>query len=418
MRAWKRWGIVAGWTTLILFAARLDMWLCFSSLDTKVDGFPLGGDFTMYYAAARALRLNPHANIYMLATLREAYAGGCGAPPQTTYPYQPLLALLLEPFTLLMCSTALYLWWQLSFLLWAVITYWFASDTVKRYGAGRGLLVGVLCITYIPVWNGLEHGQLHLLILFLFVLASRLAAAKRFPATGGVLAVGVVLKYIPAFLVAYHLVRGHWRVAFRAALVGGALLVGELLLVGPGLLATSIGGATSDVAAYSATAISWLIIVPDGVLLARLALAVTFVVVLVMAWRGRNGNNALGEGWVLCSLLLVTPLPWYHYLTWLLPSLVALLHATLDCLHRYSDRPGRSVFSIGTLARGVPFVGLAGAIWVIDAVGAPAVIGPALFLVWGLCAAFYVASAGIFEDLAIHVPMHVGPRSPHHIASR
>ncbi|MGH2486894.1 MAG: hypothetical protein ACRDHE_12865, partial [Ktedonobacterales bacterium] len=57
-------------------------------------------DFSHYYAAARALRLDPHANIYSMAVLSaSATASHVTAPPNIPYLYPPLPALLLIPFT-------------------------------------------------------------------------------------------------------------------------------------------------------------------------------------------------------------------------------------------------------------------------------------------------------------------------------
>ncbi|MGH2502319.1 MAG: hypothetical protein ACRDID_07360, partial [Ktedonobacterales bacterium] len=93
MRGWKWWAIVAGWTLIALVAVGYDAQLVTTPLSTVLGSFTVnarmttytvGGDFTMYYAAANALRLNPHANIYSLATIRAAYGGGCGQPPTTT----------------------------------------------------------------------------------------------------------------------------------------------------------------------------------------------------------------------------------------------------------------------------------------------------------------------------------------------
>lgn len=386
MRTSARWGIAICWLLLIGFAVGFDWHLLTTPLDTQLGLSSVGGDFTMYYAAARALRLNPHANIYSLATLHAAYTGGCGRPPTTTYPYQPLLALLLEPLTLLPCSTALYAWWQFSFLLWGAVTFWFARDATRQYGPGRGLLVGALCVFFRPIWNGLEYGQLHLLVLFLLALASRRAASRRLQGAGAVLALGVVTKYIPIIVVAFHLARGRWRVALGAALTGGALLLGELLIVGPGTLLSSVGGATADVATYAALHRSWLTGLPDGVWLARLLLLATFATLLVATARRWKLNEALGEGWVLCALLLALPLAWYHYLTWLLPLMIAILHAALDGAR--AIRPG---FSWEAITRRLPMLGFAlifGAILVPGA--GERLVGPALFVLWGLCGALYL----------------------------
>lgn len=413
MKGWRWWLIAIGWLLIILVAVGFDVQLVTTPLNTILGWFTIGGhlttytvggDFTMYYAAARALRLDPHANIYSLATLHAAYVGGCGQPPTTTYPYQPLLALLLEPVTLLPCSTALVAWWQLSFLLWALVTFWFARDATSVYGPGRGLLVGVLCLIYRPIWDGVEHGQIHLLILFVFVLASRFVARNQFQRGAGALAVGAVLKYFPGLLIAYHLARGRWRMALGAALTGIALLLAELLIVGPGTLIGSIRGATTDVATYATLHRIWSSVIPGGAMLAWLMLLVTFAALLALTWRQRTANEALGEGWVLCALLLVAPLAWYHYLTWLLPLLIALFHAALDGTRTIP--PG---FSLAAITRRLPLVGFALVIGMILVPGGEELlVGPALMVMWGLCGALYLLSSTRSSDMTAPVAIPAG----------
>jgi hypothetical protein len=319
----------------------------------------------------------------------------------TTYPYQPLLALLLEPLTLLPCSTALHAWWQFSFLLWGIVTFWFARDATRRYGAGRGLLVGALCLIYRPIWNGLTYGQIHLLVLFIFVLASRFTRRQQPGQAGSVLAVGSIFKYVPAILVAYHLVRGRYRVAVGAALTGIALLAVEILIVGPGTLAGSIGGATADVAFYAALHRSWLTIVPDGVWLARLMLLATFVASAVMTWRKWAVNEALGEGLVLCAALLAMPLAWYHYLTWLLPLLVALLHAALDGTRTIP--PG---LSLAAVVRRLPLLGFALPLGMLLVPGPEELlVGPALLMLWVVCGTLYLITARHTDSVIPRVPV-------------
>lgn len=413
-RGWKWWAVVAAWLLIIMFVAYFDAQLVAAPLSTvlgssstggHVTTYTLGGDFTMYYAAARALRQNPHANIYSLATLRAAYGGGCGQPPTTAYPYQPLLALLLEPMTLLPCSTALFAWWQLSFLLWGIITFWYTRDATVRYGPGRGLLVGALCAGFFPIWDGLEHGQLHLLILFVFVLASRLVARRLPQRAGGALAFGAVLKYFPAVVLVYHLARGRWKLALAAALTGIAMLLIELVIVGPMTLVGSIHGATADIATYAAMHRNWTTGIPAGPLLARLMLLTALGALAWLSWRRRAVNEALGEGWVLCAALLAAPLAWYHYLTWLLPAIIALFHAALDGTR--AIRPG---WSLEAITRRLPLVGFAAVIGMIEVPGAEEyAIGPALIILWVMCGSLILLNAWESRDPPSRIPAPAAP---------
>src|SRR5215813_1795293 len=70
----------------------------------------LGFDFSVYFAAALALRDNAHANIYSLQVLQTAAMAHSAAPPTVLYLYPPMLAVVLLPLTLLPYQAALHLW--------------------------------------------------------------------------------------------------------------------------------------------------------------------------------------------------------------------------------------------------------------------------------------------------------------------
>src|SRR5262249_54213824 len=85
--------------------------------------FPLlGYDFSVYFAAALALRDNPHANIYSLQVLQAAAAAHGAAPPTVLYLYPQALAALLIPLTVLPYRVALYAWTFLLVALWFMST--------------------------------------------------------------------------------------------------------------------------------------------------------------------------------------------------------------------------------------------------------------------------------------------------------
>src|SRR5215813_1858781 len=82
----------------------------------------LGFDFSVYFAAALALRDNPHANIYSLQVLQAAAAAHGAAPPTVLYLYPQALAALLIPLTVLPYRVALYAWTFLLVALWFMST--------------------------------------------------------------------------------------------------------------------------------------------------------------------------------------------------------------------------------------------------------------------------------------------------------
>ncbi|HKB49389.1 MAG TPA: hypothetical protein VKC57_16900, partial [Ktedonobacterales bacterium] len=80
-------------------------------------------DFSSYYAAALALRNDPHANIYAERVM--AHAGAAGhvlVQPPLPYTYPPLFAILLAPFTALSFRVLSRLWLFGNAALWLALT--------------------------------------------------------------------------------------------------------------------------------------------------------------------------------------------------------------------------------------------------------------------------------------------------------
>jgi hypothetical protein len=53
-----------------------------------------------------------------------------------------------------------------------------------------------------------------------------------------------------------------------------------------------------------------------------LVAAATGLISLGVVWR-RNGDELVGVGWMLCAMLLLSPLVWSFYLIWLAPTFIA-----------------------------------------------------------------------------------------------
>ncbi|HEX6817138.1 MAG TPA: glycosyltransferase 87 family protein, partial [Ktedonobacterales bacterium] len=86
-------------------------------------------DFSTYYAAARALRLDPHSDIYAQNVLAaSAAAGHVSQQPPLPYAYPPLGALLLIPLTLLPFAVAVHIWVAINITLWLVTTLLLARE--------------------------------------------------------------------------------------------------------------------------------------------------------------------------------------------------------------------------------------------------------------------------------------------------
>src|SRR5258707_24092 len=150
-------------------------------------------DFSSYYAAALALRNDPHANIYAESVI--AHAGAAGhvlVQPPLPYTYPPLFAILLAPFTTVSFRILSRLWLVGNAALWLALTLLLAAEMYRllprlsaSHASARGIraraaalvddplpLVAVavaawLCLPSAPAVQTLLTGQINFLVLAL-----------------------------------------------------------------------------------------------------------------------------------------------------------------------------------------------------------------------------------------------------------
>jgi hypothetical protein len=392
---WRRIGLAAGWGIVIGWSLIAPVFATSLQPDN-------GGDFGMYYATAETLRYSPHANIYDLRTLVSTVRtyGGCALPLNGPYPYQPLTALLIEPLTLLPCHDAATLWRFLNFALWFGGAALLSFHSWRRHGPVRALLVAMITLFFAPILSGIHLGQVHLIMLACMMAGIALVERDHEFTGGAALGLGVMLKYFPVALVFYYLLRGRWRVGVGAILVTAALAIMEDLIVGQQTLLASIGAGERDVRYYSASNQGghWMSSLPAGVALAYLAGAAFVVTVVALHWRrgGKPTNTSLGAGWAIATALIFSPLVWWFYMTWLLPAFLICLDVSIEFAKANRARGWRSVISSG-----IPFIALplSYGLLLIPAyfpgVAHYRFTAAGTLLLWLLCGALYVWSAGV-----------------------
>lgn len=321
---WKRYGMIAGW------------WIALGAFVSGMFfGVVHGGantwDFAIYLTAANALRHNPHAAIYSLSTIAATHSsyGGCAPVPHWGYLYQPLFAIILEPLTYLPCSAAAALWDVLNVAVMLACIIWLARRMGKRHGAGAILATVALCLLSVPLYNGLYYGQVHIITLGLCLAAASLMRRNHPRWAGATLAVGTFLKYLPALLLVYYLVRRQWAAAVGAAIVTPILALFELAIVGPATLRMSLSGGSGDL--LSTLSMSMTATTPnEPYILSFLVIGACTVAYIVLLLRKRDNDTSdlglsLGEAWAIGAMTFASPVVWYHYFTWLLPLSVVLL---------------------------------------------------------------------------------------------
>lgn len=360
-----------------------------------------GYDFSIYYAAAVALRENVHANIFDLHLL-QAVALAHGAPkPAAIYTYPPLLAILLIPLTFFSYHVALGIWTLLNLIAWifcaALLTAWLrrvlaagvtsfsvahtSGDALPAsLSPARGVLAPrlftlaiavFLVFSYQPIEQTLVLGQVSLFILFLLVLVPFLAERNRPYLAGGVLALAVWIKLFPAILIIYFMLRGRWRVV-GGVVAGMALLaLAQVPLIGvDGVLATRhvLDNGSFQAAQFHNEALArvplWIAAEFGGHLTPALTLAgdalvalvsIISLALLVRLRRQRSPRDTqgsldaaaanrelLGYSWALSAMVLIAPITWEHYDSWLLPAFIVSLGLAIRAVAAgFRDARGR-----------------------------------------------------------------------------
>ena len=329
-------------------------------------------DFSHYYAAARALRLDPHANIYSMAVLSaSATASYVVAPTDVPYLYPPLPALLLIPLTAFSFPVAADIFFAVNVLAWLLCMLLVAREVRLLLGASlaarqeqdtssSGLLARLLadpaplvalaiCAPLFflsrPGVSTLGNGQINFLVLLPLVCVPWLTRRGNERGTGIAIAIATMLKLTPGVLLLYLLVRRRWQALAAALITLAALSALSLLVVGPHVFfaypATVLqtGGANSSLPNNEALFAPVLLAVttanPALASAARMceyillgALAVELGVIL---WQSRPAGaihltaetlrrEALAYAMALCAIVLLSPAAWAHHYVWLLPA--------------------------------------------------------------------------------------------------
>jgi alpha-1,2-mannosyltransferase len=305
-------------------------------------------DFSINFTGARLLSLTGgDGSIYdraLLAAEAAPYTGYEALYTKLflTYIQSPLTAVLLIPLSGLSLDDAQLVLVAISNLL----LVGGAALMVIAFKPTKLLIFAAFLIfaTFEAMFDSLRLGQVDGLIVFLLALAF-LAYKRGWPWLSGVALAGpAMLKVSPAIVVGYFLWRREWRVVAGAALGGLALLALSIGVAGwhnhvtfvretlPSLSKgstfydnVSLGGALAR-AHFGESSWYYEDEVPDwppGLRLGSLLLAGAIVVGgYLLARRDTEAGFMLST----VAAVLVAPIAWSFYPTWLIPSLLFLVH--------------------------------------------------------------------------------------------
>jgi hypothetical protein len=260
-----------------LIVTSIVIWLVFHRRDLVESRSVL--DFSSYYAAAYALRMNPQANVYDQAVLTSAAAqAGVALQPPLPYIYPLPFAYLLIPLAYLPFSSAAFVFFYLNLAIWIGCVLLMARearhllgdvlrgpDEARRLARFPGavwerlvsdpaplLALALASATFLmcrPLTRAANLGQVTFFVLLPLALVPWLTRRRHERWVGAMIGIAAILKIIPALLFAYLLLRWRWQALLTGIAVVGAAAIASVALVGwnvtyalvPLLLSSGIG---------------------------------------------------------------------------------------------------------------------------------------------------------------------------------
>ncbi|HEV7127881.1 MAG TPA: glycosyltransferase family 87 protein [Ktedonobacterales bacterium] len=372
-----RVGIVVVALAVLLLSIASWVWFMAHALRAPVGQY----DFSTYYAAAAALRANPHADIYTSSVIAATGASAhVQVQPPLPFTYPPLVAYLFIPFTFFSFHVAARLWMAANAVLWLGCALVLAYDLRLRFDQTLAAATGAvstapvsnrttaparlwsravvdpapwvaaaaaaaLCLAFTPAAQTVLLGQVNFLVLLPLVAVPWLTRHRHERWVGIAIAVAAMIKLTPAALLIYLALRRRWSALLAALVALAALSLASIALIGPQVFfalvpqALRVGGGDATlghnealfapaIAGISAVAprLAGPLHVAEYALLALLALALGWV--LWHAPRARRDQAApplLASDWpayavALCGMVLLSPTAWVHHYLWLLPA--------------------------------------------------------------------------------------------------
>jgi hypothetical protein len=310
-------------------------------------------DFSINYTGARLLSLTgTDLPLYDRATLAAEAArhggwSGLYRGLYLTYIQTPVTAVLTLPFSRLPYDDA-----RLAFLSFSNLLL-LATGAVMLWTLRPSWLLVVAAFavfaTYEPMFESLRLGQVDAIIVFCLALAFALLRRGPRPLMGVPLAVAAVLKLSPVVVIGYFAWRRWWGVVAAAAAALAALGLVSVLVAGwennltfvrdimprlmkgsPWFYNVSISGAV--LRAYLGRAYWAFEDEPPALPLAlRLALLALDIAIVLAAYVATRRDAEAGFMLAVAVAILISPVSWSFYPTWLIPSLLWLVR-------RYEDR--------------------------------------------------------------------------------
>lgn len=178
-----------------------------------------GTDFNVFYLAGRTVLEGRASELFTVYTERG---------PGYTYIYLPMFAILMAPLSSLPIHITSTAWSLLSLLMIGHSGLILYRGCVSESQAGASLkrryLIYLLAASTVFFSENLLLGQVHILLMYLIVLAWKYQRAKAEWTAGFLVGAAAVLKLLPAVFALYFVLTRQYR-ALASMLVAGMLLV-------------------------------------------------------------------------------------------------------------------------------------------------------------------------------------------------
>lgn len=282
--------------------------------------------------------------------------------------YLPAYAWIFRPLAKFDFKTASIIWMVLNMVL-TVLSIWLIWDARKQPGESRFIAnwrlvwYAFLGLTFQPILSNIWHGQVTALIFAFFCFSYWLLRRKNLFASGIVLGLIVPFKFYPALFILYFVWRRQWRMV--AGAIAGSLVVLSISFFTVGwegnlayfkFILSELGG--GGIPAFNNQSILGFLLhtftmenifewkkigIPIWISLLRLLLSVGIISGVIWSMRRTPDSTAnydisqsLDLSLLIYLILLISPITWYHYYTWLLIPLVVLFDYFIYTSKRYN----------------------------------------------------------------------------------
>ena len=250
--------------------------------------------------------------------------------------YPPLFPLLLKPLLLVSKTKAYLIWGTFSFAALSLACYQLAQIIKPTLLKNLFVQIFIAAMIFGPIWSGWRDGQVHCLILALITTYIFFLDKEKNILAGSILALAAWIKMSPALLILWPLINRNYKAV--SAFIISSTAIFCLLAICP-ITANSLPEFLSQLPKlaegelfnhrpgnYSLSAVASRFANIEIKNFINISLIIISFAVLVPLRKVRNKNsNLYSLSFLVCIMLLASPILWIHHLTWTLIPLSALL---------------------------------------------------------------------------------------------